>query len=129
MIRKAIHLSILIFISVLLFTGCADSVQESDIVDKTYVYEKDGFGGEFVITINGDGTFSYYEGALSSYMATGKWTLEEDTLQLSDDEDMGSSLVNYFKVDGNDLIYLSENSSNFLYVQVADGDIFSGKSD
>lgn len=96
------------------------------IADKTYTYEEEGFGGNFTIHINNDGTFSYYEGPLSSYIGMGSWTLENDILVLSDDEQMGYPFVNRFKVDGNDLVFVSENSSNFLYIKVADGKRFTG---
>ena len=108
-------------LAVLLLAGCAGSVSESDITGKTYLYEKDGFGGDFAITIEEDGTFRYYEGPLSSHIGYGEWTLEEDTLLLTE-----NNLTNYFKVDGSDLIFLEENSSNFTYVTVSGGERFSG---
>ena len=43
------------------------------IVDKTYIYEKEGIGGNFTIHINDDGTFLYHEGPLSSYLGIGIW--------------------------------------------------------
>lgn len=99
------------------------------IVDKTYIYEKEGVGGSFTIHFNDDGTFLYHEGPLSSYLGIGVWELDDDTLILSDDEKIGYSFVNYFKVNGSDLVFLSENSSNFLYIKVADGERFTGSSD
>ena len=107
-----------------LLAGCAHAVQESDIAGKTYLYEKEGFGGSFVIRLNTDGTFDYYEGALSSYIGMGEWTLEGDTLLLADSEETGYPLVNYFRVEGDELIFLPEDSSNFVYVKVAEGERF-----
>lgn len=99
-------------------TGCAeaDTVQESDLADKTYTYEKDGFGGDFTITLMEDGSFTYYEGMLSSYIGSGSWTLEGDVLHLA--EKRGSY---DFAVDGSDLVFLAESSAGFTYVEVADG--------
>ncbi len=91
---------------------------------KTYTYEGEGFGGDFVIQINEDGFFSYYEGLLSSYLGAGTWTLEDDILVLSDNAEMGHPFVNYFRLDGKDLVFLAENSSNFIYVKVKDGERF-----
>lgn len=126
MIRRRIKFIILLLTMVLSFAGCAGSGREIDIAGRTYIYEKDGIGGDFIITINKDGTFFYCEGALSSYLGFGSWTLEGDMLLLSDNAQMaGNSRVNYFKVDGNDLVFLSENSTNFIYVKVADGERFS----
>lgn len=65
------------------------------IAHRTYLYEKEGFGGAFAIQIN----------------------------------DEGYPFVNRFKVDGSDLVFLSEDSSNFLYVKVVDGERFTGTSD
>lgn len=128
MISKSTKLFALIFAVLLLSTGCAktNSVNESDVVGKTYTYENDGFGGDFRIEIKSDGTFTYYEGLLSSYYGFGNWTLEGDTILLSDDAQGGKPRENYFKVEGNDLIFQSENSSNFLYLDIADGDRFLG---
>lgn len=124
MIRRYIKLSVLIFTIALLMPGCAGSVREIDPICKTYVYENDGFGGDFTITIDDDGSFSYYEGALSSHIGDGEWTLEGDTLILSENGE--SPRVYYFKVDENDLVFTDENSSDFLYVKVSDGERFSG---
>ncbi len=91
---------------------------------KTYTYEGEGFGGDFVIQINEDGSFGYYEGLLSSHLGAGTWTLEDDILVLSDNAEMGHPFVNRFRLEGNDLVFLSEDSSNFIYVKVADGERF-----
>ena len=116
------------FAMALLFTGCSGAEQDSGIAGKTYIYEKEGIGGDFAIGIFEDGTFSYYEGMLSSYIGFGSWTLDGDTLLLTEREQLeGQQRVNYFKIDGNDLVFLAENSSNFVYVKVADGERFSEK--
>lgn len=121
---------VLIAACFLSLSGCtrqeeADENIQDLVTGKTYIYEKEGFGGDFTIQIEKDGTFSYYEGALSSYYGTGKWTLDSDILCLSDDVQMGYPFINYFKVDGNDLIFLSENSSGFTYIDVLEGEKFS----
>jgi predicted small secreted protein len=105
-----------------------EDIQER-IVDRTFIYENEGFGGNFAIRINNDGTFTYYEGLLSSYIGIGTWELEENILTISDDEEFGYPFVNRFKVEDNDLIFLSENSSNFIYVKVVDGEHFTSTSD
>lgn len=128
MVRKCKPFIVLTLILVLLSAGCGKTVSKSDIAGRTYVYEKEGFGSEFTIEIQEDGTFSYYEGALSSYLGFGKWELDGTILCLTDGD--GSSenpLVNYFKVKGKNLVFLSENSSNFTYMDVSDGDKFLRK--
>lgn len=115
-------------------TACSQSKEESEdiqdiIVNKTFVYEKKGFGGKFTIQIKDDGTFGYYEGLLSSYIGIGSWILDNNILVLSDDDDIGYPLVNRFEVKDGDLVFLAEDSSNFLYVNVADGEHFVSTSD
>lgn len=112
------------FILTALAAGCKGAVRENDIAGKTYVYEKEGFGGDFVIQINKDGTFSCYEGPLSSYYGIGEWTLDGDTLCLSEDAEAGNGAVYYFKADGKALTFLEEKSDRFLFIQAVDGDKF-----
>lgn len=128
MIRKCRPLILLFFVLSLFLGGCKKQISESDIAGKMYVYEKEGFGSDFIIEIQKDGTFSYYEGALSSYQGFGKWEFDGNILCLTDNvEFAGNPIVNYFKVKGENLIFISENSSNFTYINVSDGDKFIGK--
>ena len=103
-----------------LMTGCGNQRQISELADQTYLYEKDGFGGAFTITLNGDGSFEYYEGGLSSIIGTGTWDWDGTTLTLS--EEHGS--VNHFAVEDDGLVFQEEDSSNFHYITVSDGDKF-----
>lgn len=107
------------------FTGCARQITESDLAGKTYVYEKDGFGGDFTITLNNDGTFTYSEGFLSSYLGVGKWKLDGGELILTDNKETGRPLENRFKIADGELVFQAEASSNFIYVKAADGEKFS----
>lgn len=112
--------------AVILLAGCADAnkIKESDIADKTYIYENEGFGGDFYISLKKDGTFSYYEGMLSSYIGTGNWTLDGNTLHLADTGIQTEIQNFYFQVDGTDLIYMAEDSDDFTHVNVSDGERF-----
>jgi hypothetical protein len=122
MMWKLIKSVLPILFLVLALTGCGHSTDS--IAGKTYVYEKDGFGGEFTIQIKKDGTFQYYEGGLSSYIGTGDWTLKGDILLLTEGEG-ANSRKNYFRADGDQLIFIADGSSNFLYIEVADGERFT----
>lgn len=105
------------------------------VAGRTYVYAGDSFSGlaedRFTITIHQDGTFTYYESLLSSYLGTGICTVQDGVLTLSDETGDGAERVNRFKIDGDDLVFIEENSSNFIYVQVKDGERFhsDGSSD
>ena len=112
-----------IFILILaLFLGC--TAGNVPVSDRLYTWEHDGFGGVFTITLYADGTFSYYEGMLSSYIGAGTWTEENRIITLKDNT--GLVLVNHFRFDDGDLIFMEENSDNFLYVDVRNGDRFHG---
>lgn len=91
-----------------------------------YLYEGDGFGGAFTISLRADGSFTYYEGHLSSYIGAGKWSVSGDILTLEDET--GITRVNRFRMEGNDLIFQAKGSTNFIYVKVADGAVFSKNS-
>lgn len=123
--KKRIGVILLLALAVCL-AACGKG-DNSGLSGRTYIYEKEGFGGgDFAITINEDGTFNYYEGMFSSYIGTGEWTIEDGLVTLSDEDYMDFGLENYFRFDGTDLIFLEENSTNFSYVEVADGERFVG---
>ena len=88
-----------------------------DLSGKVFVYEKEGFGGKFTISLQDDGTFSYYEGLLSSHLGWGTWTVEDDTLTLREDT---FSRVFHFRIEDDSLYYIKKSSSPFTYVQLAD---------
>lgn len=90
--------------------------------DRVFVWEKEGFGGDFTIQLNDDGTYMYYVGALSSYIGSGRWSLQEGKVVLT--ETSGYDNVFYFAVKGDDLVFIRDGSSEFMYVTVADGDRF-----
>ncbi len=98
------------------------AAESFNIAGRRFVYEKDGFMGDFTITLNENGTFSYYEGPLSSYLGFGTWTREGNLLTLTDTG--GYPFVNRFLIDGKMLIFVAEGSTNFLYVKVQDGERF-----
>ena len=99
--------------------------KRDDIAGKTYLYDGEGFGGSFTITLYEDGTFTYYEGMLSSYIGTGTFMLDDDTVIMTDNGHGGYGLVNHFRRDGDDLVFVEQDSDNFVYVKVKDGEKFS----
>ena len=116
-------------------TGCSNlkETTKDDIVDKVYVYEKDGCGGDFTIEIKADGTFIYYEGLLSSHIGMGEWSYSDGMLTLIEkasrfnesSEKMEDVIWSYsFSVEKDTLIFVDNGSGNFRYVKVADGEKF-----
>ena len=96
----------------------------SGVRGKTYVYENEGILGSFTITLYDDGTFTYYEGNASSYFGVGSWKQDGNLITMTDDGEGGYGLVNHFTLDGNDLIFIEQNSYNFVYVKVKNGEKF-----
>ncbi|MCR5068027.1 MAG: hypothetical protein K6A14_08215 [Erysipelotrichaceae bacterium] len=92
------------------------------ISGKTYVWEKPGFGGDFTITLKEDGTFTFYEGMLSSFFGAGNWSVEDGILTLVNDESLGMSFR--FDIQDDVLIFRAADSSEFIYAKVEDGDRF-----
>ena len=88
----------------------------------TYVYEGEGFGGDFTITLNEDGTYTFYEGMLSSYLGGGKWDQQGAQIWMS--ETNGFSLYFAFLPIEDALVFAEEYSDNFVYVKVPDGGRF-----
>ena len=89
----------------------------------TYRYEGEGFGGDFTLTLAGDGTFTYSEGPLSSYLGTGQWQADSHYLTLSEDGDAYRYLA-FIPVD--DTLYYREEESypGFPSIAVPDGGKF-----
>ena len=88
----------------------------------TYVYEGEGFGGDFTITLLADGEYSFYEGPLSSYLGTGTWSLDDaGVLTLTEDEQLGFAMTNRFAAGKGSLAFIADGSDGFPYVKPADG--------
>ena len=100
-----------------------------DSSEVLFARDAGGFGGDFTIRLARSGYFTYYEGGLSSYIGRGTWSRNGDIICLADTvgenlPEIGIELF-YFRIDGYDLIFEAENSDEFRYVDVADGDRFS----
>ena len=127
----AIILTLMISFGVM---GCSNpnEITIDDIVDKVYVYEKDGFGGDFTIEIKADGTFNYYEGFFSSHIGMGEWsysdgmlTLFEKTSRFNSANEIEEVIFSYnFSVEKDTLIFVDKGSGNFRYLKVKDGEKF-----
>ena len=111
---------IILIVSVFIIKNNRD---KRKVIDMVYTYTGEGFGGNFTITINKDGTASFYEGALSSYIGQGKWSVKNSILIVSDE-----NYTNRFKILDDELEFIEKGSTNFLYVKVKDREKFKGQS-
>ncbi len=92
------------------------------LIAGSYRYEKEGLGGDFVITLKADGTYTFYEGYLSSYIGAGTWSTYFGDVYLK--EENGLDLHFLFRAEDGALIYLEAGSDAFIYVKVADQERF-----
>ena len=118
---KKIAVLIVVFAVIFLFS-CAGKGSGYDVAGKTFVWEKEGFGGDFTITLGEDGNYQYYVGFLSSYIGMGEWTVEDGILTLN--ENSGYDNTFRFYVRDGEIVFIEEGSSKFMHVTVEDGDRF-----
>lgn len=128
MFRRIFTAAAFVLLAALTLTGCAGKAQTNDIPGKGYVYEKGGFPDKFGIRLYENGEFTYYAGFFSSHIGHGNWTVDGDTLILTENPDPnGKSNIFRFKVDGDTLSYIAEGSNNFMYIKVSDGEKFTAE--
>lgn len=107
------------------FTDGVDAVIEKEKKTRlagTYRYAGGGFGGDFDITLYADGTYSFSEGPLSSYLGGGTWDVYYNAVYLTEESEPGMEFM--FGAEDNALIYLEAGSDAFPHVKVSDGERF-----
>ena len=109
----------MVLVAALFLASCSSS---DDDLQGNYIYDGEGFGGNFSITIDSDGSFSFYEGFLSSYIGHGQCQIKHNILTIND-----GNFSNRFKMLDNVLVFVEEGSTNFMYVELKDGDKFHKK--
>ncbi|MDE6518498.1 MAG: hypothetical protein K2L18_11750 [Acetatifactor sp.] len=125
---------VLMLTAAFLLCGCGDdAAAEESVAGKVYAYTGEPFsdmdGDLFRIAVNEDGTFSYCESMFSSYLGFGTWKIEDGILILTDNAQTGYAIHNSFRVDGEELVFVEEDSTNFIYVKVRDGERFASVGD
>ena len=101
---------------------CSD-IDETAIIGKTYLFYGNDHDGGFTITFNEDGKYAYYECITSSMVGLGTWEIKGDTIVLTDMPD--SDKVNRFEIKENGIAFIEDNSDNFIFCKLKDGDEFS----
>jgi hypothetical protein len=110
----------------MVLTSCVSNSKkmEDNVIGKTFIYEGEGLlGDDFKITLNEDNTFSYSEGAASSHLGFGTWSIEGSVITLVE-TGMDAEMKNRLEINGNQLTWLEEDSANFIYVKLKDGEVF-----
>lgn len=96
-----------------------------DDTDRVFGELKDGF----TLCLFADGSFSYYETMLSSYLGFGLYTLDDDgrIVIRTDDGKFINSFI--YSADDDALIFVADGSTNFLYKKLSDGAVFRRSTD
>ena len=83
----------------------------------------------FTITLNADGTYTYYETNFSSHIGSGEYTLDGNIITITDAHiptlSGTASFVFKFKYRNGKLIFLAAESDRFIYVDLPDGAEFN----
>lgn len=81
----------------------------------------------FSIDLRADGTCSYYETLISSYIGDCRYRVEGDTV-IIEDEGIPSKNprkhVFKFKFEDNKLVFIADGSDQFMYIKLEDGTVF-----
>lgn len=101
---------------------------QTEFVCGTYAYEyneeSDFVLADFKVTFREDGIYEYYEGPLSSYIGIGTYSIENDILTMKGDADAGNNSLHRFRIKGRRIYFMEEESDNFTYIKVKDGQSF-----
>ena len=103
----------------------ADSGFECGTYEYDFNYDCNFSDADFKIKFEDDGTYTYYEGDFSSYYATGTYAIDGEYIELTDDPDEGFQLKNVYRIKDDQIEYVSSRSSNYIYIDVQDGQTFS----
>ena len=119
---KKIIIAIIALLAIVIYMFSACTGDNYSFAEKTYIYEKLIGDGAFTIKINSDGTYSYTEG--TEEFASGKWMYQNEILTLKNDSSGDIDIINHFKVEQGNLVFITEGSSNFPSVTVENGEVF-----
>ena len=89
-----------------------------------YRYEGEGFGGDFILTLNADGTYTFSEGPLSSYLGMGTWDTYCNAVYMTENEESGFDLSFTFGCKKDTLVFLAAGSDAFPHISVPDEALF-----
>ena len=130
--KKTIFRAIAMVLLVMVLAACQAPLADSP-EDVCGIYARPNANGfdSFTITLNSDGTYQYFETMISSHLGFGNYTVEDDIITLVDDQIPGvsGSLTHTYKFKYTDgkLVFLSEESDHFMYINLPDGAEFESR--
>ena len=103
---------------------------QAEVKHGTYV-RSGGFRERFTITLDEDGSFTYYESLTAAHVGMGSYEIKGDRVILTDSTipGFGSMLTRVFtfRYEDGKLIYLADESDSFIYTDLPDGAVFELK--
>lgn len=87
----------------------------------TYEYQLEDTQGGVSVSLRSDGTFTYCESWVSSYIGEGTFTVDGDILRLRE----RNGAAQYFLIEENRLSFIEKGSKNFKYVPLTTGAVFT----
>ena len=100
-------------------------VEKSEDIYGSYRRKNSNGNDYFTLTLNEDGTYTYFETMISSHIGWGKYTVDGEKVTLVDTQIPGAhgSLTHVFtfKYEDGKLVYIEEESDNFMYINLPDG--------
>ncbi len=119
--KRIIAFIALLSILTLAFAACAKG--DNDFAGKTYMYSKYIGDVAFIINIKEDNTFSYlsdFEGNFSD----GTWKYDGEILTLTEIVDEETTIINKFRIEDGNLVFIAEGSDNFPMILIFDNQKF-----
>ena len=125
-VRKATVCLLSVMLAAVLLVSCrGQETYTLESVSGSYSRENSNGFDHFTITLNEDGTYSYFETMISSHLGMGGYALEDGVVTLTDSQIPGlyGSLTHTyrFRYEGGSLIFLADESDNFMYINLPDG--------
>ena len=124
--KKAFVCMMAVILIITAFVSCKveKSVQPEDIYGSYSRKNSNGYD-YFTLTLNEDGTYSYFETMISSHIGWGEYTIDGEKVTLVDTQIPGvygsHTYVFTFKYEDGKLIYIAEESDHFMYINLPDG--------
>lgn len=127
--KKGTIAKLLIFLlAVVMLAGLVSC--QAEVKYGTYV-RSGGFRERFTITLDEDGSFTYYESLTAAHVGMGSYEIKGDRVILTDSTipGFGSMLTKVFtfRYEDGKLIYLADESDAFIYTDLPDGTVFELK--
>ena len=99
----------ILLLACLLLVGCNSDNDTHTVKNGTYIMKHKEADGFIIpsVTIS-DATISFYFDGLSSYWPRGSYSIEEDILTMTTDDNL---YIYVFQIDGDNLIFQQEESS------------------